>query len=270
MKTAAPAKPGAAQPHVSPGVMRVFAAYTRRYVRRNFHSFRILQTGQPQMDVARPLVIYLNHSGWWDPLVALLLTREFLPQRTSFAPIDAAMLQRYGFFKHLGFFPVEQESTRGARKFLRDTHAILASSQNALWLTPQGRFMDVRERPLRLEGGLAALAAREPSAAFIPLAIEYTFWTEPRPEILVSFGEPIVPATEPARSAADWTQVFADALESTQDELAARSCRRDPAEWLTLNRGHSGVNGFYDAWRWLRARVRGEKFAPEHRPEVPR
>jgi 1-acyl-sn-glycerol-3-phosphate acyltransferase len=270
MKTTARAKAVAVHPRVSEHVMRVFAAYSRRYLRRHFHSFRILKSGQPQFDLSRPLVIYLNHASWWDPLVCLLLSREFFASRTSFAPIDAAMLERYGFFKHLGFFPVEQESPRGALQFLRNTHAILASSQNAVWLTPQGRFMDVRERPLRLQAGLAALAAREPGAAFIPLAIEYAFWTEPRPELLVSFGEPIVPALEPARSASEWTRTFTDALETTQDELAGRSCRREPAKWCTLNRGQVGVSGFYDAWRWLRARMRGEKFAPEHHAEATR
>ena len=195
------AKPVADQPHVSAGVMKVFAAYSRRYVRRHFHSFRILRSGLPPRDSARPLVIYLNHAAWWDPLVCLLLTREFFADRTSFAPIDAAMLERYGFFKHLGFFGIEPQTPRGARKFLRTTHAILASSGNAVWLTPQGRFLDVRERPLRLQDGLGARARHEPSAAFVPPAIEYSFWTEPRPEILVSFGEPIVPATEPSRTA---------------------------------------------------------------------
>ena len=260
----------APQPRVSAGVMRVFSAYNRRYVRRHFRALRVSQSGPPPRDLSRPLVFYFNHASWWDPLVCLLLSREFFPDRSSFGPIDAAMLERYGFFKHLGFFPVEQRSTRGARQFLRTTHAILSSSRNAVWLSPQGRFADVRERPLRLQAGLGALAAREPGAAFIPLAIEYAFWTEPRPEILVSFGEPIVPGLAQTRSASDWTGVFTAALESAQDELAARSCRRDPAEWLTLDRGKSGVNGIYDAWRWLRARVRGEKFAPEHRAEVPR
>ena len=258
----------ATQPHVSTGVMKVFAAYTRGYVRRHFHALRILRSGLPPHDEMRPVVIFLNHASWWDPLVCLLLSREFFASRTSFAPIDAAMLERYGFFKHLGFFPVKPQSMRGVFHFLRTTHAILASADHAVWLTPQGRFMDVRERPLRLQDGLGALAAREPGAAFIPLAIEYSFWTEPRAEILVSFGEPIVPAKEPACNVGEWTRVFTDALEATQDELAARSCRRDPAEWLTLNRGKSGVSGFYDAWRWLRARARGEKFAPEHQAEA--
>lgn len=268
MKAATGAKPRAGQPHLSPSVINVFAAYSRRYVRRNFHAFRILESGLPPHDAARTLVIYLNHAAWWDPLVCLLLSREFFPGRMSFAPIDAAMIERYGFFKHLGFFGVEKNTPRGAITFLRTAHAILASSGNALWLTPQGRFMDVRERPLRLEDGLGALATWEPEAAFVPVAIEYAFWTEPRPEILVSFGEPIVPGDEPARTAAEWTRTFTEILETTQDELAARSCRRKAAEWRTLNRGKSGVGGIYDAWRWLRARMRGEKFEPEHQTEV--
>lgn len=259
----------AQSPRVTAGVMKVFASYSRGYVRKHFHSLRILKTGLPPRDCARPLVVFLNHAAWWDPLVCLLLSREFLANRTSFAPIDAAMLDRYRFFQHLGFFAVEQGTATGARTFLRTTHALLASSQNAVWLTPQGRFMDVRERPLRLQDGLGALAVREPEAAFLPLAIEYAFWTEPRPEILVSFGEPIIPSADAKGDAAEWMRTFTDALESTQDTLAARSCRREPDDWLTLNRGKSTVNGIYDAWRRMRATWSGEKFTTEHHTEAP-
>lgn len=245
-------------------MMKVFAAYSRSYVGRNFHSIRILKNALPPRDCARPLVIFLNHAAWWDPLVCLLLSREFFAERTSFAPIDSRMLERYGFFRRLGFFGIEPHTADGARTFLRAAGAILASSANALWLTPQGRFMDVRERPLRLEEGLGAIAAREPDAVFVPLAIEYAFWTEPRPEILVAFGEPITPIDVPM--SVQWTQTFSDALEAAQDELAARSCRRDPDEWLVLNRGKSGVSVIYDAARWLRARLRRKKFDADHSP----
>ena len=268
MKSMADHNQGGGLPRIAGGFMRAFALYTRHYLRRHFHSFRLLRNGLLPEPINGPVVIYLNHASWWDPLVCLHLSRELLPARTSYAPIDAAMLERYGFFKKLGFFPVEQNSARGARQFLQATHAILASSRNAVWLTPQGRFMDVRERPLRLQGGLGALAAREPHATFVPLAIEYTFWTEPRPEILVSFGEPITPGSSLTLTAAEWTIALADALESTQDELAARSCRRNAAEWVTVSRGSSGVNALYDGWRWLKARVRGERFSPEHPSEV--
>jgi len=148
------------KPRVSPGLVRVFAAYSRRYLRQNFHALRILKSGLPLHDPTRPLVIYLNHAAWWDPLVCLQLSREFFPRRTSYAAMDAAMLKRYGFFKWLGFFGVARNEPGAGRGFLRVTRALLASAQNAVWFTPQGRFVDVRERPLRLQNGIGALAAR--------------------------------------------------------------------------------------------------------------
>ncbi len=267
MKIAKQEKPPAALPSLSPRTMKVFAAYTRGYVHRHFHSFRILKNGLAPRDLARPLVIFLNHSSWWDPLVCVLLARKFFANRLSFAPIDTAMLERYRFFKRLGFFGVDQSVT-GARDFIRTSRAILASPLHALWMTPQGRFIDTRERPLQLQGGLGALAALCRSTMFLPLAIEYTFWTEPRPEILLSFGEPIIPARETSGSVGQWTERLSNALEETQDELAARSCRREPNEWLVLNRGASGVNPFYDAWRWLHSRINRQQFVREHRAEV--
>ena len=268
MKISMQKPPHGTAPQVSARLVKMFAGYARRYMRGRIHSLRILRRALPPSAAARPLVIYLNHASWWNPLVRLRLSQQWFANRTSFGPIDAAMLGRYGFFKHLGFFGIEQNGARGARKFLRTTRAILASSRSIVWLTPQGRFVDARERPLRFQPGLAALPALVGDAMFVPLPIEYAFWTEPRSEILVSFGEPIVPRDEEPQSPAEWTRRFTDSLETTQDELAARSCRRDVAEWLVLDTGKSGVSTIYDAWRRLRAKMRGKKFTAEHHAEV--
>ncbi len=267
MKLVTQTKPTAAPPRISAGLVQIFAAYSRRYLRRRFHTIRILKSGMPPRDLSRPVVIYLNHSAWWDPLVCLRLAQIYFADRASYAPIDAVALQRYGFFKRLGFYGVEQASARGAMTFLRTTRAILGSSQNVVWLTPQGRFMDVRERPLRLQRGIGELAAQVDNAIFLPLAIEYAFWTEPRPEILVSFGEPTIPRDDSPRGAQEWTEFFSNALEEVQDELAARSCRRDPTEWLVLDKGRSGVNAIYDICRGLGARIRGKQFVADHHAE---
>lgn len=262
MKTAACPSNGCELPPLSRTLMNLFALYSRGYLGRHFHSMRIAKNGMPPYIGARPLVVYLNHAAWWDPLVCLMLAREFFPERRSFAPIDAAMLARYAFFRRLGFFGIEPGTRQGARTFLRMAETILHSSSRALWLTPQGRFADVRERPAKLQKGLGALAAREPGAAFVPLAVEYSFWTEPQPEILVCFGAPVVPLE--TRSSACWTRLFAAELQAAQDQLEVLSRRRDPADWLVLNRGRAGVGTVYDTWRRLRARVSGTRFAAEH------
>jgi len=127
--------------------------------------------------------------------------------------------------------------------------------------------MDVRQRPLRLQPGIGSLAARMENIAFVPLAIEYTLWTEPRPEILLGFGCSTVPKSAPLRSSREWTEFFTNVLEKAQDELAAKSSQRDPADWIVLDRGKSGISAIYDAWRWLRLRIRGGGFARGRKPE---
>jgi 1-acyl-sn-glycerol-3-phosphate acyltransferase len=259
---------GVAPPKVSIRLLKVFAAYSRHYVRRHFGSIRILKDRLPPPSIACPVVIYLNHASWWDPLICLFLARKYFSDRISFAPIDADSLHRYAFFKRLGFYPVLQGSVLGAITFLRTTCSLLGSDRNAVWLTPQGQFMDVRPRPLQLQKGIGSLAVRTDKVAFVPLAIEYTFWTEPKPEILLSFGKAVVPSDLTAHTSNQWSERFGNLLELTQDELASKSARRDPADWMVLDQAASGVHPVYDAWRWFRSRIGSQKWTREQHLEA--
>lgn len=221
-------------PEISRPLLRFFGKYATGYLRRHFHTVRLLRGAEPPNDGSNAQVIFLNHAAWWDPLVCLLLAREFFPGRPSYAPIEATALRRYGFFKRLGFFPIETGTTRGAANFLRTSMAILEQPRNMLFLTPQGEFADVRA-PLVFAPGLEHLAARAPQVRFLPLAIEYTFWEERKPEVLLAFGE-----------------AGRDQLGPAQARLAAAVQRRQPNEWQVLLRARSGVNWIYDSWRWLR------------------
>ena len=244
--------------------MRWFSAYAERYVRKHFHAVRVLRPPPPLSSA--PLVVFLNHASWWDPMTCLVLRNRFFRQRESFAPIDADALVKYPFFRKLGFFPVEQHSARGAIAFLRGSTEVLARPNAALWLTPQGRFADARERPVQFRSGLAHLADRISTATFLPLAVEYSFWEEKRPEICVSFGEPfLITETAAGTLRADSSALFFESrLHAAQEELAAAVIRRDTAEFRVLGRSRGGVGGVYDLWRRAKAVCRGEKFQPEH------
>ncbi len=252
-------------PRISSPLLHWFTWYSRRYVRRHFHSVRVSRSGLPPASKL-PLVIYSNHASWWDALVCLVLKAEFFPDRTAFAPIDAAMLERYKMFRRLGFFGVEQRTRRGAIQFLRTAETILQSPRHLLAVTPQGRFSDVREHPVHFEAGLGHLAARVQRALFVPCVVEYVFWEERLPEILVRFGESAevrrehVAAFEPAY----WTKLFEEKLGAAQEALAAESQRRDPGDFQRILRGGAGQGGIYDWWRGFRAKLRGEKFNREH------
>jgi 1-acyl-sn-glycerol-3-phosphate acyltransferase len=212
----------------------------------------------------KPLILYLNHPSWWDPLTLLLVTQHLWPDRRFAAPMDAAALARYRVLERIGLFPVEQGTRRGARQFLQSSESALRQTGGALCVTAQGRFADVRERPVRLQPGLGHLARRTSSAVFIPLALEYPFWEERLPEILVHFGSPIEVEDHADASAAEWTRIFEQSLEQTLGQLSVESMSRDAGRFEVILGGSAGVGGVYDLWRRLRALVSGQQFNPEH------
>jgi 1-acyl-sn-glycerol-3-phosphate acyltransferase len=246
--------------------VRGFSRYSRRYVRKHFHSVLLSSAGGVPQAGRIPVVAYLNHASWWDPLICLELHNRFLSGRTGFAPIEAAALQQYPFFKRLGFFPVEAGSRRGALSFVRTAQEILGLRMAALWITPQGQFADARQRPAGFQSGLGHLAAHAERALFMPVAIEYVFWQERLPQVLVRFGEPVEFSSEhPLHGhARDCSELLERKLVAAQDALALESQLRDPSHFEQLLRGRSGVGFSYDAWRRLRAAWRGETFRPQH------
>ena len=253
-------------PRISSLLLRWFTWYCRRYIRRHFHSLRVSLAGLPPDTRGLPLVIYANHASWWDPLVGLVLKDAFFADRTLYTPIDEAMLVRYRIFAKLGFFGVEQNNRKGAVQFLRTSEVILQYPTHVLAVTPQGRFADARERPVRFQPGLGHLASRTERAIFLPMVTEFVFWEERLPEILVRFGEPVEVRREHASAfTADyWTGLFEQKLEAAQEALSGEAQRRDPAAFDHLLRGGAGQGGIYDLWRGLKSKLRGEHFVKEH------
>jgi 1-acyl-sn-glycerol-3-phosphate acyltransferase len=210
----------------------------------------MVQCAEELFEARGPLIIYANHSSWWDPMVSVLLAQALLPERRHYAPMDAAALKRYPILGKIGIFPVEMASARGAAQFLRASQAILASG-GVVWVTPQGRFADSRERPLGFKPGLAALAARTPEALLLPLAIEYTFWDERLPETLLRFGNPLRVGGDMTTEAV--TELLESALADTMQELKTAAMTRDASAFRMLLRGGRGAGGLYGLGRRMRA-----------------
>jgi 1-acyl-sn-glycerol-3-phosphate acyltransferase len=274
------APPGAARPSGGEGRRRagagpppgrsatllgLFARYARWRLAREFRAVRLSREGaRPRLEPG-PVLVVLNHPSWWDPIACLALL-DRLPGRAHAAPIDAAMLERYRFFRRLGFFPVEAGSARGRAAFLREASALLEDPSAALWITAQGRFSDPRERPPRLRPGVGHLARRLRPGTVLPLALEYPAGEAPRPEARLRLGAPLRVEDGRARSAAGWTAAIEGALAATQDALAAEVLRRDPADTETVVDGSSGQGGIYGAWLVLRRWASGGAVPGEARP----
>lgn len=257
-------KPSSRVVKPSGGLLALFSLYLRWYLGRHFHGLRIANSDRFPREVSGPLIVYLNHPSWWDPLACIIVSRRFLPQADHYAPMDEAALARYGFFAKLGLFPVELDTPRGAMQFLRSAGEVLSTPNSVLWLTPQGKFADARLDPLVFKDGLASLLHRLPSATLLPLAIEYVYWDERLPEILVNPGNPIRIRDSDKAENADLNATLTTALSSAQQELAALAMLRNPANFEAILDGGAGVGVFYDLWRRLRSGARGERYEAEH------
>ena len=58
------------------------------------------------MESGDPLIFVLNHPSWWDLITAFVLSNN-VPDYRHFAPIESAMLEKYGIFKGYSY---EQKS----------------------------------------------------------------------------------------------------------------------------------------------------------------
>ncbi|MCK8785459.1 lysophospholipid acyltransferase family protein [Roseomonas sp. NAR14] len=268
-----PGRPGRDPP--SPVALRsplwfgFFRLVFLRFFRRHMRALRLARWGWPEAPDGVPLVVFANHPSWWDGMAFMLLSTRLFPGRPMFIPMAATALGRYGFMRRLGVFGVEP-GARGAVRFLQVSAEVLAAPAHMLWLNAPGRFCDARERPVPIAPGLVRLAEVAPEAHFLPLAMEYPFWSERAAEMLAAFGPPITGAVLHGMDRQTRAAYLAGALEDAMDRLAEDAISRDAARFDTVLAGREGMGGIYQGWRRLRAWLGGERFDPRHDPGADR
>jgi 1-acyl-sn-glycerol-3-phosphate acyltransferase len=245
-------------------MVRWFARWLRGFFRRNFDGVRVSLEGEAPAGGDQPYIVYTNHPSWWDPIFFIYLSEALIPGRRMFGPFDADALAKYPIFRRLGGYGVERSTGQGAADFLRTSRAILAAPKTVLWITAQGEFADPRQRPLELQPGLAHLMRRLEDGFVVPLAVEYPFWNERRPEALVRFGRPLDVAEFADWSVAELSTLLTERLTETLDDLAEEAISRDPSLFRTLLLGRTGIGGAYDLNRRLKAWLSGRKFESAH------
>jgi hypothetical protein len=254
----------------NPRVYAFFSRYFTRYFRRHMNALRVARWGEPQVEPgAGPIVLYATHPSCWDAAVFILLSSRHFPDHAGYAPIEAAMLRKYGFFGRIGGYGVDLDSVRGASNFLASSADILTRNDSAIWVAAQGRFTDARQRPLGLRPGIARLAEIAPNALFIPVAIEYAFWEERGAEAFVAYGAAIGGEELLGLSRDERRDHLEERLTAIADRLSADVMSREPQRFTSLLEGRAGVGGVFDLWKRLRARLRGERYDPAHGKSAP-
>lgn len=249
-----------------PRRMAFFHFIFARFFRKHMRAVRVAKWGMPGEYGARPIVVFANHPGWWDGVAFMLLSQALFVPRRMYIPMDKAALDRYPFMRRIGVFGIETGSPRGAIAFLKVAKDVLGAPDRMLWMNAPGRFSDVRERPVPIAPGMTRLPEFAPDAVFVPLALDYPFWTERKAEMLCAFGAPIEGRTLEAMDRDARAVALSEALAATMDRLAGDAIARDPARFETLLRGREGMGGIFQLWRRIVAAARGQRYDPRHDP----
>ena len=171
---------------------KVFDLYNTSLLRKHFHRIMIRGTGgDAPLDRSMPIILFANHSNWWDGLVAFHLSREVF-HVDAYAMMEERQLERYRFFRWVGAFSVDRGHPRSALTSLAYAERLLDRPGRAVWVFPQGVMQPNDARPLRFYSGIGRLAVQLGKVQLVPLAFRYEFMMEQRPECFVSTGEPLI------------------------------------------------------------------------------
>jgi chlorobactene lauroyltransferase len=198
---------------------KIFAVYNLNLFKRRFHSLRV--SGLEFLtarDKTIPLLIYVNHSSWWDGLVAFEISRLY--KLDSFIMMEEKQLRKLRFFRRLGAFSVVREKPREAIKSIDYSVKILGEKPNrAVWIFPQGEILPNDVRPLGFFNGAAKIIEKFENCYALPVAIRYEFLGEFKPEIFVKISKPEIVKKFKRPASKETTQLLEENLTESLDVL---------------------------------------------------
>lgn len=198
---------------------RVFLIYNRHLLKRRFHSLNISGLDfLRKKDRKLPLLLYANHSSWWDGLIIWELLRKF--EFENYVMMEEKQLRKLFLFRKLGAFSVVRENPREAIKSINYAARLLSEdSQRAVLIFPQGEILPNDVRPIRFYNGLARIIQKIEQCSVVPIALRLEFTGNFKPEIYIKIGEPRVFETSRNSKAKIITEQLTGRLTKTLDQL---------------------------------------------------
>ncbi|MCD9188018.1 MAG: lysophospholipid acyltransferase family protein [Pyrinomonadaceae bacterium] len=166
----------------------LFAVYNRNLLKRRFNSLQISNSSIFEtLDRNIPLIIYANHSSWFDGIVAYQISRHF--KLDFYVMMEEKQLKDLPLFQKLGAFSVVREKPREAIESLNYSARILTENANrVLWIFPQGEILPNDTRPLNFYNGISKIIEKLDKCHTLAIAMRYEFLGNFKPEIFVSLG----------------------------------------------------------------------------------
>jgi 1-acyl-sn-glycerol-3-phosphate acyltransferase len=207
------------------------AAYVHRKVRRSFRGVWVHGTLPPP---ASSLVVYANHTNFWDGFIAAELC--WAGGWDGYCMMEERQLARYRFLARLGAFSIRRGDAQSALETLRYARGLLARPSTAVVVFPEGVLRPSGSGPHPLERGVEVLS-RQAGVRCLPVGIRYRFFEHELPDVVIGVGEP-----HGAASLDVFTERLAAAVADVDE-------RRPLDDFRPLLRGRRSVMERWDAVR---------------------
>ena len=189
-------------------------------------------------DEKYPTIIYAPHCNWWDGIVLYNISHRICHKEIR---LMVEELNRFPLLRRGGVYSVCKKSPQSAMKALKYSIELLKDLRNILFIFPQGIIRPPHFRPIEFQTGLAYIAQnavkKYGKINLIPIAIDYCFLRDNRPEVLVEFGKRIELA-DPNVDRKEFTHVLEKSMEEVCDNQMKEISTGDLGEYKILFKQH--------------------------------
>jgi chlorobactene lauroyltransferase len=227
----------------------VFDRINRSMLKKHFHGLQCSGLEHVRaLDRSLPIILFGNHSCWWDGLIEFYLGRNVLGV-DAYLMMEERQMRRYRFFRWIGAFSVDRSSAREGVRSLRYAAELFTASGRALWIYPQGVMLPNDVRPLAFSTGLVRLLEMLPRAQLVAFAHRYEFLKDQRPDAFVAFAPPRL--VEGVTEGKSLLPVLQAELTALLDRLKGEIVDGRLEQYTTVLRGTISTNEGWDRARKL-------------------
>lgn len=139
-----------------------------------------------------PTIFFAPHSNWWDGIVGYNLCNRLCKKEIR---LMIEELNRFPLLRRAGGFSVNKKSPQASMESLKYSVRAMKDLNAILYLFPQGIINPPDHRPIEFQTGLAYIAQKAVKEYgkinLIPVAVNYFFLRDNRPEVWVEMGKSI-------------------------------------------------------------------------------
>lgn len=173
--------------------LTVASLYFFNMLQNRFYAFRYNGVeNYKQRDEKYPTILFAPHCNWWDGIVLYNITHRICHKEIR---LMVEELNRFPLLARGGAYSVNKKSPQSAMQALKYSVDLLKDLRNILCIFPQGIIRPPHYRPFEFQTGLAYIAQnavkKYGKVNLIPLAIDYCFLRDNRPEVILDFGNRI-------------------------------------------------------------------------------